>query len=154
MKLIVHTAKQTAELRVDNRWVRSFSISSAKNGLGCVEGSFCTPTGLLRVAQKFGAGLEAGSVLRSRIPTGEIWSRQSDNSLANSDDDLILSRVLWLEGIEPANQNTLERYIYLHGTNSEHLLGQAVSHGCIRFSNADIIELFELLPIGAEVEIG
>lgn len=65
----------------------------------------------------------------------------------------MLTRILWLEGCESHNANTLDRYVYFHGTNQEHLLGAAVSHGCIRLSNADVVELFDLVPEGTLVEI-
>lgn len=152
-KLLVHIQDQIAELWDDRRRVKTYRVSTAKNGPGCVEGSYCTPTGKLRVAKKIGDGLPLGSVLKARAPTGEIWSASSDNRLSNSSDDLILTRVLWLEGAEEHNANTLGRYIYLHGTNQENLLGSAASLGCIRFSNKDIVEIYELLPEGAEIEI-
>jgi hypothetical protein len=101
------------------------------------------------VANKIGHDLALGAVLKSRIPTGEYWSATS----VASEEDLVLTRILWLEGAEEHNANTKNRFIYLHGTNQEHLLGKAVSHGCIRFSNQDILEVFEFLSEGSEVEI-
>jgi len=158
-KLRINTARQIAELcepdqLAENETVlRIYQVSTAANGLGCREGSFCTPSGKLRVAQKLGEDLPIGAVLRGRVPTGEVWSLEASNPLATSQEDLILTRVLWLEGVEGENSNTLQRFIYLHGTNHESLLGQSVSHGCIRFSNHDIVEVFEMLPVGAEVEV-
>ncbi|MFA5041157.1 MAG: L,D-transpeptidase, partial [Bdellovibrionales bacterium] len=75
------------------------------------------------------------------------------NPLHDTEDDLVLTRILWLEGRESHNANTKERYIYIHGTNREDLLGTPASHGCIRMSNNEIIELFDLIPVGASVEI-
>lgn len=122
-------------------------------GLGCEEGSFKTPLGRLRVSRKVGAGAECGTVFRGREPSGERWSDDPANPLNASSEDLVLTRLLWLEGCEEHNANTLARFIYLHGTNQEQLLGTPASHGCVRFSNRDIAELFELLPVGCLVEI-
>ncbi len=153
MKLLVKSAEQVAELWDGEKAIRRYVVSTALNGLGCTEGSYCTPTGKLRVSQRIGEGLALGAVLRGRIATGEIWSSDPLNPLSKSQEDLTLTRILWLEGCEAANANTLQRYVYLHGTNQEHLLGKAASHGCIRLSNRDIVELFDLLPVGAEVEV-
>lgn len=152
-KLIVRSADQTAELWDENKILKTYRISTALNGLGCDEGSYCTPKGKLRVASKIGQELPIGGVLRSRIPTDEIWSNDPTNLLSSSNDDLVLTRLLWLEGAEDENANTFKRYIYLHGTNQEHLLGQPASHGCIRFSNNDIVEIFNALQAGNEVEV-
>ncbi len=150
-KLIVITKKQEALLEENGKITRSYKISTAVNGLGCKLGSLCTPTGVLRVAKKIGDGLPIGSVLRERKPTGELWTLGVTNPLSKSTEDLVLTRILWLEGGEESNSNTLDRFIYIHGTNQENLLGKPASHGCIRLSNTDVIELFELLPEGAEV---
>lgn len=107
----------------------------------------------MRVASKIGQGLPIGTVLNARIPTGEIWSNDPGSPMASSSEDLVLSRLLWLEGAENHNANTFKRCIYLHGTNHEHLLGKPASHGCIRFSNQDIIEVFEALQAGNKVRI-
>lgn len=146
-KLIVKSDQQIAELWNNETCLKSYKISTAKNGLGCEANSFCTPTGKLLVAQKIGGELPINSILKARIPTGEIWN-QSDEV---QPDDLVLTRILWLKGSEDSNQNTINRHIYLHGTNHEDKLGTPVSHGCIRFSNNDIIEIFDYLEIDSEV---
>lgn len=153
MKLIVRIQAQRADLFRGEELVKTYVISSALQGVGCEMGSHQTPHGRLRVARKIGEGCATGTVFRSRIPTGELWSSDPLNPLCRSEEDLVLSRILWLEGWEPHNANTLDRYIYLHGTNQEHLLGSPVSHGCIRLSNRDVEELFSLLPEGAFVEV-
>lgn len=153
MKLKIDSSKQMAELWNGSELIKKFIISTAKNGLGCSKGSDCTPTGTLLVMKKIGDDLPLGAVLKARVPTGEVWSKDPSNPLSLIQDDLVLTRVLWLGGAENHNANTLERYIYLHGTNQEHLLGTPVSHGCIRFSNQDISELYDLLPEGCEVLI-
>jgi lipoprotein-anchoring transpeptidase ErfK/SrfK len=151
--LSIDVKAQIATLYGENSPARTYVISTALSGLGCEADSSCTPIGKFRVAQKIGAGLELGAVLRQRVPTGEIWSADPSNSLSTSTEDLVLTRILWLEGAEPHNVNTRERFIYLHGTNQEALLGQPASHGCVRFRNTDIIDVFDRLPEGAEVQI-
>ncbi|MCX6125472.1 MAG: GrpB family protein [Proteobacteria bacterium] len=152
-KMIVRANEQIAEVWDENKILKTYRISTSFNGLGCEVGSYCTPTGKQRVASKIGGTLPIGAVLRSRVPTGEIWSTDPANPLTTSKEDLVLTRLLWLEGAEDHNENTFKRYVYLHGTNQEHLLGKPASHGCIRFSNRDIIEVFDALQAGNEVEV-
>ena len=97
-------------------------------------------------SEKIGAGAGAGVVFRSRVATAESGEGRAG-------EDLVLTRILWLEGAEEHNANTRERYIYIHGTNHEDAVGRPASHGCVRMRNADIIELFELVAEGAEVRI-
>ncbi len=145
IKLVIITSKQIAHLWIEKKFVKAFNVSTALNGLGCMENSNCTPIGQLRVAEKIGSQCPYGTIFRSRISTGEIWDGMP------CAEDLVLSRILWLEGNEEKNSNTKKRFIYLHGTNQENLLGQPASHGCIRFSNTDIIELYEILNVGDEI---
>jgi lipoprotein-anchoring transpeptidase ErfK/SrfK len=152
-RIKVFSARQVAELWENERLLRTYIISTGKNGLGCVPGSLCTPTGRMRVAAKIGHGLPVGSILKGRVPTGELWPF-NQTSEVDFDVDLVLTRILWLEGLEEHNANTRQRYIYLHGTNNEHLLGSPASHGCVRFRNEDIVELFDLVEEGCDVEIG
>ena len=132
---------------------RYYSVSTASEGVGTEAGSLRTPLGRFRVAEKIGGGEPLGAVFRGRVPTGEVCRADGDDPRWESGDDLVLSRILWLEGLDPENANTRERLIYLHGTNQERRLGKPASHGCIRFANADILELFDLLDIGTEVRI-
>ena len=128
-----------------------YSISSAKNGVGEVEGSFCTPTGQFKIAEKIGDKLESGSVLVARESTSEIYSTAL--LAKHPDRDWILTRILWLEGTEAHNQNTKDRYIYIHGSPDEVSMGVPGSKGCIRICNNDVIELFEKVQIGEDVVI-
>jgi L,D-transpeptidase YbiS len=153
MKIVVDTKAQQARLYRGDELVRTYRISTAANGLGSEKGSYKTPTGKLRVAKKIGDACPHGTVFKSRVDTGQVWSRDPANPLCSSDEDLVLSRILWLEGCEPHNANTIERYIYIHGTNQEHLLGTPASHGCVRFSNQDVVELYDLVPEGTSVEV-
>jgi len=123
-----------------------FPVSTAKAGASNVDGSGGTPTGKFTIADKIGHDEPVGTIFDSRLPVG-LWDR------GESSEDLILTRILTLDGCEPANKNTLQRYIYIHGTNQESLLGTPASCGCIRMSNANIIELFELVEIGDTVLI-
>ena len=148
-KLVVNSKRQIAELIHGDVVIKKYVISTASKGLGCEEGSYCTPAGKLRVAQKIGDELPIGAVIKGRVPTGEIYSICTHKP----DEDFVLTRLLWLEGTEPHNTNTRERFIYLHGTNQEHLLGRPASHGCIRFCNLDIIEVYNALDEGDIVEI-
>lgn len=152
--LEVCASSQTADLWIDGHVVRRFVVSTAANGLGCSEGSHCTPEGRLSVVEKIGAGQPLGAVFRGRKATGEVWQATGDGLALRADEDLILTRILWLAGTEPSNANTKQRLIYLHGTNHERELGTPASHGCIRLANADIVELFERLRIGDIVRVG
>jgi len=130
---------------------KTYSISSAENGVGEVEGSYCTPTGQFKIAEKIGADLQMGSVLVAREPTGEIFSKELFNQ--NPGRDWILTRILWLEGLETHNSNTKERYIYIHGSPDETPMGVPGSKGCIRMHNQDIIELFDHVQTGEDIVI-
>ncbi len=125
---------------------RVFPVSTSRFGLGSEEGSMKTPVGRFRIAEKFGAGMPPDTAFKSREPllaTAEMLAG----------DDLIMSRILWLDGLEPHNANSHGRYIYIHGTNHEELIGQPASHGCIRMRNADVAELFELVEVDTSVVI-
>ena len=137
--------------------IRQYPISTAANGLGEANGSHCTPRGRHRIAEKIGAFAPLCSAFQSRQPTGEVWTPELDAEYPGR--DWILTRILWLEGLEPGrNQggtvDSHNRYIYIHGTNEEHKLGTPASPGCIRMKNADIAELFDLVKEGTEVRIG
>lgn len=137
--------------------LRQYPVSTALKGPGELSGSHCTPRGLHRIAEKIGAGAPLYSVFKSRQPTGEIWTPELDARYP--DRDWILTRILWLAGQEPGrNQggqvDTHDRYIYIHGTSEEHRLGTPVSHGCIRMSNSDVLDLFDRVAIGTAVRIG
>ena len=147
MQLRISVRDQTLEVRDDGaNPVRRFPVSTSQYGLGSEPGSLRTPLGDFRVGEKIGDGQPLGAVFKSRVPTGEL-------GLDAPEDDLILTRILWLEGLEPHNANTRARYIYIHGTNHEARIGQPASHGCVRMRNADIAELYDLIPPGVQVAI-
>jgi len=145
--IFVSIGEQKLRLHDDSELVAEYSISSAANGVGFLEGSFCTPTGRFEISEKVGDGDQLGTIFKGRKPVG-IW----DGSPC--DDDLVLTRVLRLHGLDVENSNSLERYIYVHGTNQEHLLGKPASCGCIRMSNEDVIDLFDRVEAGTPLVIG
>ena len=138
---------QTLSVMEGDQCIRLFNISTATKGMGFVMDSHRTPTGQFRIAEKIGAGEMSGTIFKQRVPTG-LWQPG-----AFVEGDLVLSRILRLEGMEPENANTMERFIYIHGTNHEDQLGQPASHGCIRLGNAGMIELFDMATTGMKVEI-
>ena len=126
--------------------IRRYPVSTSRFGIGTEEGSFKTPTGNFRVAQKIGHGMPSSTVFRGRVPLNP------DDPLPATE-DLVMSRILWLDGIDADNTNTRERFIYVHGTKHEDKIGQRDSHGCVRLRNADVIELFDLVDEGTLVVI-
>jgi len=147
LRLEVSIDDQLLRVFQGDRLLRSFPVSTAAKGVGCQAGSHRTPTGNFRLAEKIGAGEQVGTIFHARQPVG-IWNRD-----IISDDDLILSRIIRIEGLDADNANTFDRYIYLHGTNQEDLIGTPASEGCIRLSNADMLELFDLVETGAPLTI-
>lgn len=150
--LVVDPARQRLGLLEDGRLAFEAGVSTAQNGLGCEENSFRTPTGWHRIHDRIGAGAAPGTVFRSRVATGEVWRGE------DREDDLILTRVLTLDGLEEgwnrgSGRDSLARFIYLHGTNRERDLGRPRSHGCVRLANADVADLFERVAEGDPVLI-
>lgn len=146
LRLRIDAARQLLEVFRNGELSRSYPVSTSKFGLGSEPESNKTPLGRFVVGEKIGAGAAPGSVFKSRKATGEIAPQ-------GGEEDLILTRILWLDGLQEGNANTRERYIYIHGTNQEASLGTPASHGCVRMSNADIAECFDEIPEGTLVEI-
>jgi L,D-transpeptidase YbiS len=133
-----------------------YPVSTAKNGLGEKNGSFCTPRGRHIVRAKIGAGQPLGAVFVRRRPTGEVWTPELHARYPGR--DWMLTRILWLSGKEPGfnrlgDVDTMRRVIYIHGTHDFAELGKPGSHGCIRMRNGDIAELFDLVPPYTPVDI-
>jgi UDP-N-acetylmuramate-alanine ligase len=150
--LVVDVARQRLYLIEAGRPVTESVISTAAAGVGGESGSLRTPPGWHRIHERIGADQPLGAVFESRVPNGAVWRGEA------SEDDLILTRVLTLEGLEPGvnqgpGRDSLERYIYLHGTNHEDLLGRPTSHGCVRLSNADVAWLFDHVAVGDPVVV-
>jgi len=131
------------------RVLASYPVSTSGFGLGSEPGSQKTPLGRFAIGEKIGANAPLGAVFVGRVPTGEITALESPGD----PEDRITTRILWLEGREPENANTRERYIYIHGTNHEEQIGQPRSHGCVRMRNTDVAQLFDLVEPGTEVVI-
>jgi lipoprotein-anchoring transpeptidase ErfK/SrfK len=136
--------------------VRCYSVSTAKNGPGERRGSHCTPRGRHIVRAKVGAGAAPNTVFVGRRATGEIWSPALEAQHPGR--DWILTRILWLSGCEPGfnrlgEVDTMRRYVYIHGSPDAVPMGVPGSIGCVRMRNADIIELFDLVPPRTPVEI-
>ena len=157
MKINIHIATQQLELLDDAGQVqRRYAVSTAANGVGEVCGSCCTPRGKHIIRAKIGAGSPENTVFVGRRPTGEIYTPELGAQFPER--DWILTRILWLSGCETGFNrlgvnDTMRRYIYIHGTPDSVQLGTPDSHGCIRMHNADLIELFDLVPAGTAVEI-
>jgi L,D-transpeptidase YbiS len=143
-KIVIDTKTQSLKLLCDEEEIFSAPVSTSRAGLGFEPGSFRTPTGLFRIHEKIGENAPSGTVFKGRVPVAEppVFG-----------DDLITSRILWLDGLEKENANTKERYIYIHGTNQEDRIGRPASHGCIRMRNEDILRLFDLVNVDTPVEI-
>jgi len=154
--LDVSIAKQCMALIENGRPLLTYPVSTAKNGPGEQKGSECTPRGWHRVRAKIGSDLPVHTVFKGRRPTGEIYSPEL--GAENPERDWILTRILWLGGLEPGKNRYREvdsawRYIYIHGTPDELMRGNPESHGCIRMFNADVLELFERIEAGIKVFI-
>ena len=135
---------------------RRWSVSTARNGPGEKNGSFCTPRGKHIVRAKIGAGQPPGTVFVRRRPTGEVWTPELHAKYPGR--DWMLTRILWLSGKERGfnrlgDVDTMRRYIYIHGSPDTAEMGKPGSIGCIRMRNCDVVELFDLVPPYTPVEI-
>jgi len=157
MRIRISISRQTLELcGSDGRVLQCWPVSTADRGVGEVSGSYCTPRGEHVVRAKIGAGQAENTVFVRRRPTGELYS--PDLEAAHPGRDWILTRILWLSGCEPGrnrlgNVDTMRRYIYIHGSPDSATMGVPGSHGCVRMRNADIVELFDRVPVGTPVTI-
>lgn len=144
--------------------LQHYAVSTASNGAGEVSGSYCTPRGQHLIRARIGDGQPENAVFVRRRPTGEIYSPELGEKFPGR--DWILTRILWLSGRESGfnrghdlekspfgSVDTMRRYIYIHGSPDEATMGEPGSHGCIRMRNADMIELFDLVPVYTPVEI-
>jgi lipoprotein-anchoring transpeptidase ErfK/SrfK len=129
---------QLLTLKDDQTPVRTYPVSTSRFGIGTQKGSLKTPIGRFRVAEKIGGDMPADTIFQSRVPL------KASDPLPPTE-DLVMSRILWLDGLEEHNANTRERFIYIHGTKHEGKIGSPSSCGCIRMRNADVVELFDLV---------
>jgi lipoprotein-anchoring transpeptidase ErfK/SrfK len=156
MKIEISIPAQTLVLRDGQKAVRAYSVSTAKKGPGEKNGSLQTPRGRHIVRARIGAGQPLNAVFVRRRPTGEVWSPELHGKFPGR--DWILTRILWLSGCEPGKNrlgdvDTMRRYIYIHGSPDSAEMGKPGSIGCIRMRNADIVELFDLVPPYTAVEL-
>ena len=146
-EIIVSVPDQKLAVIDRGRLISKFPISTSKFGLGDENGTYRTPLGVLFVSAKFGDHLPAGAVIKNRVPTGEIVNPNAPGR------DAIVSRVIWLRGMEQQNHSARDRCIYIHGTPEERLIGRPVSFGCIRMRSRDVISLYDYAHIGMHVTI-
>jgi lipoprotein-anchoring transpeptidase ErfK/SrfK len=145
--IVVSVPDQKLALIENGVAVAQFSISTSKFGLGDRNGSYATPLGSLEVASKIGADAPLGAVFKSRVKTGEILRPNAAGR------DPIVTRILWLRGLEKRNIRAYGRNIYIHGTPVERLIGRPVSYGCIRMRSRDVASLFNAVNVGTKIAV-
>lgn len=157
MRIEIKTNSQHLDVidNIENK-IKSYQISTAKNGVGQERGSFCTPLGKHVIRAKIGSGQPINTVFIKRRPTGEIYT--PDLGARYLERDWILTRILWLSGCELGfnrlgSVDTMRRYIYIHGSPDNINMDKPGSIGCIRMFNADLLELFDIVDVGTEVVI-
>lgn len=152
----VSISEQQLRYRRDDQILVDVAVSTASNGPGEQFGSECTPRGQHYIRAKIGAGCPVNTVFIGRRPTGEIY--QPALKQQSPKRDWILTRILWLCGLEPGKNrlykvDTMRRYIYIHGCPDEDPMGIPSSHGCIKMRNTDILQLFDMVSMGTQVLI-
>jgi lipoprotein-anchoring transpeptidase ErfK/SrfK len=145
--IVVSVPDQTLALIDDGVVVARFPVSTSKFGLGDGSGSYATPLGTLAIASKIGGNAPLGTVFKSRKPTGEILRPNAPGR------DPIVTRILWLRGLEKRNARAFTRNIYIHGTPEERLIGRPASYGCIRMRSRDVAQLFAAVGVGTKIEV-
>ena len=146
-RIVVSVYDQRLSLIGKEGPVKTYPISTSKYGLGSQPRSYKTPLGRMYVCKMIGGDVRAGSVFKSRRPTGEVVRPNSPGR------DPIISRIIWLEGLERFNHNTKERLIYIHGTPEERTIGTPSSYGCIRMRSKDVIDLYSRIRVGTRVYV-
>lgn len=154
--ITVNIAEQRLRLESDGQILMDVAIATARNGPGEQNGSECTPRGRHTIRAMIGAGCAANTVFIGRRPSGEIFSEAL--RAAHPQRDWILSRILWLCGLESGinrggNVDTMRRYVYIHGCPDSDAMGTPSSHGCVKMRNRDIMALFDMIEVGTEVLI-
>ena len=152
----ISIADQLLELSEAGKPLKRYRVSTAKNGVGEKNGSFCTPRGRHIIRAKIGAGAPVNAVFVKRRPTGEIYDAELASRFPGR--DWMLTRLLWLSGCEPGfnrlgDVDTMRRYIYIHGSPDSAAMGKPGSIGCVRMHNQDLLELFDLVAAATPVEI-
>lgn len=145
--VVVSVKDQKLGIYSEGKLTKEYVISTSKFGLGDQKGSNRTPLGQHEIIAKIGRGLPAGAVLKSRRWNGEVLKPNAPGR------DPIVSRILWLRGMETSNKNAFNRFIYIHGTPEENRLGKPASYGCVRMGMKDVVDLFDTINVGAKVVI-
>ena len=146
-RIVVSIPEQRLALLDNGALIATYPVSTSKFAIGDAPGSRGTPLGELEIAKKIGDGAVSGTVFKDRRPTGEILVPDAPGR------DPIVSRILWLRGLEGRNANAYGRYIYIHGTAEERNIGTRASYGCIRMRSRDVIQLYDIVGYGAKVTI-
>jgi lipoprotein-anchoring transpeptidase ErfK/SrfK len=154
--IIINVKNQTLYLFEQKKLKQSFPVSTSAVGVGNAAGSNRTPLGLHKIAEKFGDGEPIGMIFKARKPSGTLASIQTRPIKGDGDD--VTTRIMWLQGLEPGvnegqGVDSHARYIYIHGTPEEGLIGTPESHGCVRMNNTQVIELYNQVPVGTLVDI-
>lgn len=156
-RIEINLAQQTLKLLDEaDGLVRSYPVSTSKNGPGEIKDSYCTPRGRHIIRAKIGAGAAENTIFVGRRPSGEVYTAALGERHPGR--DWILTRILWLSGCDLGfnrlrNVDTMQRYIYIHGSPGSAQMGRPGSIGCIRMHNRDIVELFDQVAPGTPVEI-
>ena len=155
-KIDIDISQQRLYLKQNDDLIKSYPISSSKYGEGSTENSNMTPLGLHVIKEKIGTDVPINTLFISRVNTKRTVN--IENSRNKTKDDHITSRILWLDGLEEGKNkgkgvDSYSRYIYIHGTHEEGLIGEKASHGCIRMLNNDVIDLYNYVNIGTKVYI-
>ena len=146
-RIVISVPEQRLALLDNGALVATYPISTSKFALGDAPGSRATPLGELQIEKKIGGAAVLGTVFKDRRPTGEILVPDAPGR------DPIVTRILWLRGLEAQNANAYGRYIYIHGTAEERNIGKRASYGCIRMRSRDVIQLYDAVGWGARVTI-
>jgi lipoprotein-anchoring transpeptidase ErfK/SrfK len=145
--IVVSVPDQTLALIDDGVVVARFAVSTSKFGVGDHSGTYATPLGTMAIASKIGGNAPLGTVFKSRLPTGEVLRPNAPGR------DPIVTRILWLRGLEKRNARAYERKIYIHGTPEERFIGRPASYGCIRMRSRDVAQLFAAVRVGTKIEV-
>jgi hypothetical protein len=145
--MVVSVPEQRMALYKEGELLRVYDVSTSRFCVSCSPSTNGTPLGKMEIAKKIGGGQPSGMKFKGRRPTGEIVRVNAPGR------DPIVSRILWLKGLESGNRSTYSRYIYIHGTPQESLIGRPASYGCVRMRSRDVIELYDIVGEGAGVEI-
>jgi lipoprotein-anchoring transpeptidase ErfK/SrfK len=145
--IVVSVPDQTLALVDDGVVVARYPVSTSKFGLGDGSGTYATPLGTMAIASKIGGNAPLGAVFKNRQPTGEVLKPNAPGR------DPIVSRILWLRGLEKQNAKAYSRNIYIHGTPEERLIGRPASYGCIRMRSTDVAKLYNTVGVGTRIEV-